>query len=81
MAAALRGARSVLQRAEGYRGSTFHRGIEEPEQFVLTIHWETLEHHTDGFRSGPLFPEWRSHFAHLLAGPPTVSHFTVIPAG
>lgn len=79
--AALKNARSVLERADGYRGSTFHRGIEKPDQVVLTIHWETLEHHTEGFRGGPLFPEWRSHFGHLMAGAPNVFHYTPFIGG
>ena len=81
METALRGARSVLQRAEGYVDSAFHRGIEEPDRFVLVIQWETLAHHLEGFRGGPLFPEWRSHFSYLLAGPPNVTHFTVFSEG
>ncbi len=81
MEAALSQARAVLERAEGYRGSAFHRGIEEPDRFVLTIQWETLAYHIDGFRTAPLFPEWRSHFSHLLTSPPAVSHFTVFAEG
>ncbi len=71
---ALRGARSVLGRAAGYLGSVFYQGIEDPGTVVLRIEWETLEAHTEGFRQGPLFPEWRSHFGHLLDGPPQVTH-------
>ncbi|MBI3971913.1 MAG: hypothetical protein HY332_11540 [Chloroflexi bacterium] len=31
--------------------------------------------HADELREGPLFPEWRSHFGHLVEGAPDVSHF------
>ena len=51
--------------AEGYRGSTFHQGIEDPQRFVLRIEWDTVEAHTEGFRGGPLFPQWRSHWARV----------------
>jgi heme-degrading monooxygenase HmoA len=71
---ALHGARPVLGRAAGYLGSVFYQGIEDPGTVVLRIEWETLEAHTQGFRQGPLFPEWRSHFGHLLAAPPEVTH-------
>lgn len=74
----LRAARSVVERAEGYRGSTFYQCVEEPRRFVLTIWWDSVDAHLKGFRAGPLFPEWRSRFGHLLAGPPSAHHYEVI---
>jgi heme-degrading monooxygenase HmoA len=76
--AGLRAARSVIARAPGYLGSVFHQGIEEPSSFLLRIEWESLEAHNVGFRQGPLFPEWRSHFQHLMEGPPQVTHYETI---
>jgi heme-degrading monooxygenase HmoA len=67
-------ARSVIARADGYRSSVFYQGIENPESFVLHIEWETLEAHMQGFRQGPLFAEWRSHFQELLDGPVIMTH-------
>jgi heme-degrading monooxygenase HmoA len=77
MEAGLSAARAVISRAKGYRASIFHRGIENRDQFVLYITWESVADHEEGFRKGPLFTEWRGHFGHLMAGPPTVSHFSV----
>jgi heme-degrading monooxygenase HmoA len=74
----LRAARGVLSRAGGYLGSTFHQGIEDPQRFVLRIEWQSVEAHTKGFREGPLFPEWRSHWADSMDGSPEMSHFQVI---
>jgi heme-degrading monooxygenase HmoA len=71
----LSAARSVMARAGGYRGSVFYQGVESPESFLLRVEWESLEAHTRDFRQGPLFPEWRSHFNHLLDGAPTMSHY------
>jgi hypothetical protein len=31
-----------------------------------------------GFREGPLFPQWRSHFGQFIDGTPDVGHFEVI---
>jgi heme-degrading monooxygenase HmoA len=78
MEGGLRAARAVLVRADGYRSSTFHRGIENRDRFVLVIEWDSVAAHEQGFRQGPLFPEWRSHFGHVLTPGPDVSHFTVI---
>jgi heme-degrading monooxygenase HmoA len=68
-------ARGVISQSPGYLGSTFHRGIEDPDAFLLVIHWTDVDAHMKGFREGPHFAEWRSHFAHFLAAPPTMGHF------
>lgn len=73
--AGLTAARTVISQSPGYLDSTFHRGIEEPDAFLLTIRWTDVAAHMVGFREGPLFAEWRSHFAHHLASPPKMSHF------
>lgn len=74
--AALEQAKLVIARAEGFRGVSVQRGIERPSTFVLTITWDTLEHHTEGFRGGPLFPEWRGHIGPYFAEAPQVEHWT-----
>ncbi len=68
-------ARPVIARAKGYQGSVFHQGVENPESFLLRIEWSTLEDHMTGFRQGPLFAEWRSHFSAFLDGAPNMTHY------
>jgi heme-degrading monooxygenase HmoA len=75
MQAGLTRARDVISQADGYRGSTFLRGVEDPDRFTIYISWDSVAHHMDGFRNGPLFPQWRAHFGHLMDGPPDVQHF------
>ncbi len=76
--AAMERARAVIARAEGFRAIEVRRGIERPDTFLLCISWDTLEHHTVGFREGPLFPEWRGHIGPFFAEAPTVEHWTTI---
>ena len=59
-AAIRRGIATVVSQSPGFIDAQVHRGIESPERYVLTIHWETLENHTVDFRGGPLFPAWRA---------------------
>jgi heme-degrading monooxygenase HmoA len=78
------GAASIVPRASGYRSHRIVRGIETPERFVLMIWWDTLEDHTVGFRTGPLFAEWRAIVGPFFAQPPVVEHFEWLggsPAG
>jgi heme-degrading monooxygenase HmoA len=51
------------------------RCIERPDQYMLVVIWTSLEAHTEGFRGGPLFPQWRSHITGLFADPATVFHY------
>lgn len=68
-------ARDVISKSPGYIDSTFLQSVEKPERFILYIRWENLEAHTEGFRKGPLFSEWRSHWAQHQAGTPDVLHY------
>jgi heme-degrading monooxygenase HmoA len=67
--------RVVLERAQGWRGLRVLRGIERPSVIQLHLEWETLEDHTEGFRGGPLFAEWRAVIGPFFAEPPVVEHW------
>ncbi|HUX86511.1 MAG TPA: antibiotic biosynthesis monooxygenase family protein [Chloroflexota bacterium] len=73
----LRKARPVIERAAGYRGSTFHQSIEKPERFVLYIKWDNVAAHVEGFRQSPLFSEWRSYWGEHLNSA-DVLHYEII---
>ncbi len=73
-----RGLSTVIARADGCRGWKVNRGVENPQRYVLTIFWETLEAHTVGFRESPLFTEWRSIVGPFFAEPPVVEHFELV---
>jgi heme-degrading monooxygenase HmoA len=77
----LRTAQKVIARAAGYRRSTFHRGIEEPDAFLLRIEWDTLDEHMHGFRGSALHAEWRSHFFQFLGGDLKMTHYEVFAEG
>jgi heme-degrading monooxygenase HmoA len=70
-------AKEVLAQAHGWRGIQVHRGIERPSVFLLAISWETLEDHTEGFRGGDLFGQWRALIGPFFAEPPAVEHWTL----
>ena len=73
-----RGLGTVLSQARGFRGFQVHKGIESPERYLLTIHWDTLENHTVDFRGGPLFAQWRAIVGPYFARPPIVEHFDLL---
>ena len=76
--AALEEAKKVLARATGLRDIRVHRGIERPSVFLLAITWDTLEDHTEGFRGGDLFGQWRAIIGPYFAEPPQVEHWDLM---
>ncbi len=74
--AALESAKAVLAQAAGWQGIRVHRGIERPSTFLLAIEWATLADHTQGFRGGELFTQWREIIGPFFAQPPEVEHWT-----
>jgi len=75
-----RGIATVISNAKGFVDAQVHKGIESPERYLLTIHWQTLENHTIDFREGPLFPAWRAIVGPFFAKPPVVEHFNLVAA-
>ena len=76
--AILRGLEQVISKAPGAKSWKVEKGIESPNRFLLMIEWETLEHHTVGFRQSPAFQEWRGIVGPFFAQPPVVEHFQLL---
>lgn len=66
---------STLSKAEGFLDLELLRCDEDPNCFVLMVHWETKAHHTETFRASPLFAAWREAVGPYFSEPPKVRHF------
>ena len=69
---------TVASQAQGMQGWKVNKGVESPERFILQIFWATLEDHTEGFRQGPLFAQWRAIIGPFFAQPPQVEHYELV---
>ena len=69
-------ASTVLPKAKGFIDFQIHRGIERSNIYIFTLHWQTLEDHTIGFRGSSLFDDWRAIIGPFFVSPPTVEHWT-----
>ena len=67
----------VFRKAEGCKGLHLHHCIEEPDRYEVVIRWTTVEAHTETFRNGPLFQEWRALVGPHFAEPPVVHHHDI----
>jgi heme-degrading monooxygenase HmoA len=73
-----RGLEQVISKAAGAKSWKVEKGIESANRYLLMIEWETLEHHTVGFRQSPAFQEWRAIVGPFFAEPPVVEHFQLL---
>jgi heme-degrading monooxygenase HmoA len=44
-------------------------------QYILLVRWQSLEHHTVGFRGSPQYQEWRKLLHHFYDPLPAVEHY------
>jgi heme-degrading monooxygenase HmoA len=73
--AAYRQAQQHLSAAEGYLSHELRRCVEQPDQYLLLVHWRRLEDHTVGFRASRLFQDWRRLIGSFFDSPPSVVHY------
>ena len=75
-AAALDEALGVITSAPGCRSARVLRGVESPSTFLLLVEWDSVEAHTEGFRSSELFARWRALVSPFWVELPVVEHFS-----
>ncbi len=75
---ALRDALPLINGMRGFISLELQRCIEIVGQYIILIHWETLENHTVGFRGSPEYQEWRARLHHFYDPMPTVQHYESI---
>lgn len=74
LARAFPAALAVLRATPGCSGASLRRCVEEPDRFVVTVEWESVEAHED-FRAGERFADYRAPIGALLAEPPAYAHY------
>lgn len=73
---AFRQAAPLIRAAKGCHKAEMHRGVENPDTFLLLVEWNMLEDHMVGFRESKAFGEWRAILSPHFAGPPAMEHYT-----
>ena len=73
--AAFRQAAPIIQSMRGYHGHELRPCFEGKNRYVLLVHWERLEDHTQGFRQSPEYQEWKRLLHHFYDPFPTVEHY------
>lgn len=73
--AAFANAQTIIAAADGYINHQLLRCLENDHRYLLLVHWETLEDHTDGFRGSAAYQEWKALLHHFYDPFPTVEHY------
>ena len=68
-------AQTIIASMPGYLSHQLQRCVETPGRYLLLVNWQTLEHHTQGFRNSPRYQEWRALLHHFYEPFPTVEHY------
>jgi heme-degrading monooxygenase HmoA len=76
--AAFGDAKSIIASMPGFISLSLRRCIEEKSRYLLSVNWETLEHHTVGFRSSPEYQRWKALLHHFYDPFPTVEHYECV---
>jgi len=74
--AALPAALAVITGDPGCRSAQVHACIEAPSQYLLLVHWDSVDAH-NSFRNSPAFADWRAIVQPFWVSLPLVEHFTL----
>ncbi|WP_420628140.1 antibiotic biosynthesis monooxygenase family protein [Candidatus Leptofilum sp.] len=76
--AAFAQAQTIIAGMGGYVNHELQKCIEQPNQYILLVRWQTLEDHTTGFRQSAEYQAWKALLHHFYDPFPTVEHYEAV---
>jgi len=71
-------AKNIIAASPGFLDLSLQRGIESESDYLLLVHWESVEAHQVGFRGSPAYDDWRALLHEFYDPFPVVEHFTEV---
>ncbi len=71
-------AQSIIAGMDGYVSHQLQKCLEHPNRYALLVNWETLEHHTQGFRGSQEYQLWQDLLHHFYDPFPEVEHYSLL---
>ena len=65
----------IISSMKGYISHQLKKCIEHENQYILLVHWETLEDHEIGFRKSQEYQDWKKLLHHFYEPFPEVLHY------
>lgn len=72
---AFKQASGIISHAEGYVSHQLQRCLEKQNQYILLVHWESLNAHIVRFRGSEQYQEWKKLLHHFYDPFPIVEHY------
>jgi heme-degrading monooxygenase HmoA len=76
--AAFEKAEPIIAHATGHISHELHRCLEDTDQFLLLVRWQTLDDHTRGFRGSPEYQQWKALLHQFYDPFPQVLHYQLL---
>jgi heme-degrading monooxygenase HmoA len=76
--AAFAEAKAIIAAMPGFVDLQLSRSIETPNEYLLLVHWESVEAHEQGFRGSPEYGRWRALLHRFYEPFPVVEHFAEV---
>jgi heme-degrading monooxygenase HmoA len=71
-------AQKIIASMPGYISHELQRCIEQANQYILLVRWQTLEDHEVGFRKSAQYQAWKQLLHHFYEPFPTVLHYELV---
>ena len=71
-------AQSIISSMRGYISHQLQKCAEKENRYLLLVHWEKLEDHTEGFRKSAEYQQWKALLHHFYDPFPTVEHYSLV---
>ncbi|WP_350349379.1 antibiotic biosynthesis monooxygenase [Agromyces sp. G08B096] len=68
-------AKTIIQAMPGFIDLTLSRSVETPNEYLLLVHWDSVEAHEEGFRGSAEYGRWRELLHGFYDPFPVVEHF------
>lgn len=71
-------AKDIIAAMPGFVDLRLSRSIETPNEYLLLVHWQSVEAHELGFRGSPEYGRWRALLHGFYEPFPVVEHFAQV---
>jgi heme-degrading monooxygenase HmoA len=76
--AAFAEAKPLIASMPGFVDLRLSRSLETPNEYLLLVHWRSVEAHEQGFRGSAEYERWRELLHGFYDPFPVVEHFTAV---
>lgn len=65
-----------IKDTKGYISHELKSCFENPNRYILLVHWQSIEDHNVGFRESDNYQHWKALLHHFYETIPTVEYYT-----